>query len=684
MPPGPGYTYPVAPTSQTVERLHGEDVPDPYRPLEDPDAPETISWVAEQNEMSEAFLGHVGARAAIRARVAELWDHPKYGVPFERGGHWFQMRNTGLQAQSVLHVSEAPTGTGRPLIDPNRLSEDGTVSLAALGVSRDGDLVAWATSDSGSDWMTWRVRSTATGRDHPDVIRWSKFSGAAFSGDGFFYTALEQPAEGAELLESARSARICFHVLGQPQTTDRVVFEAPGEPDWIPNADVTDDGRFVAVTVSRGTGTETYVLVGDLETGSPLRPLNRPFEAKDVVVGHPGAGDLLVMTDREAERGRIVRARIGAPPEEWAEVVAQTDDTLLDGRYYGGRLVCHYLRHACSVLRVHDLDGSFLHEVELPGAASVGALSGRPDSTVVHIQVTSFVQSGAIWSHDLVSGRTVPVTPSAAPFPAADYITEQVFVESSGGARVPMFVTRARTAAPSGDAAVLLYGYGGFAVPVTPSFSATFAAWMDRGGILAVANLRGGGEYGRAWHDAGRLHQKQNVFDDFAACARWMVDSGWSRPERIAVMGGSNGGLLVGATLTQRPDIIGAAVAEVGVMDMLRFHLFTIGWAWKSDYGDPDDPEDFRLLRSYSPLHRIQPGRCYPPTLIMTGDHDDRVVPAHSYKFAAALQAAQGCDHPILLRVSTSTGHGAGKPTAKLIDEAADRLAFLEAVLGPA
>lgn len=674
--------YPAAPRAEIVDVIHGVEVPDPYRPLEDPDAPSTVRWVQEQNGMTEEFLAGLPSRRNIRDRIAELWDYPKTGVPFERGGRWFQMRNSGLQAQSVLYLSEGPGGRGEPFIDPNELSDDGTVSLTGLGVSPDGSRVAWATSAAGSDWMTWRVRLTESRRDLDDVVEWSKFSGAAWSGDGFFYTAIERPTDGAELTETVRSPNIAFHVLGQPQSSDRVEFAAPDQPDWIPHAEVTEDGSFLVVTVTRGTGTETHVLVRDLNAGGPLRPLNRQFEAKDLVVEHLGDGSFLVLTDRGATRGRLVQGRPDVDPEEWPELVPETEDTLLDARMYGGHIVCHYLHDARSVLRVHALDGSHEGQIPLPDPATVSEMSGRADSQLMHIQVTSFVQSGAIWAHDFDRGDTSLAVPSAATFPASEYVTEQVFVESADGTRVPMFLTRSGRTVPSGDAPVLLYGYGGFAVPMTPTFSVSFAAWLDRGGLLAVANLRGGGEYGRPWHDAGRLAAKQNVFDDFAACAGWLASSGWSRPERIGVMGGSNGGLLVGATLTQRPELIGAAVAEVGVLDMLRFHLFTIGWAWKSDYGDPEDPEHFAWLKSYSPLHNIKPGACYPPTLVMTGDHDDRVVPAHSYKFAATLQQAQACDRPILLRVTTSGGHGAGKPTAKLIDEAADRLAFLEAALG--
>ena len=675
--------YPVAPAAEVADELHGRIIADPYRPLEDPDDPATVAWVAAENEVTDSFLSGVRTRADIRARVAELWDYPKKGVPFQRGSRWFQLRNTGLQAQSVLFTGRSADDEGRVLIDPNLLSDDGTVSLTGMGFSDDGGRLAWATSTGGSDWMTWRVRDIETGSDLDDVVEWSKFSGAAWSGDGFFYSAMDPPAPGTELTATNLASWIAYHRIADPQSEDEVVFAAPEHPDWVSTAAVTEDQRFLVVTAQVGTGTETYVLVRDLSLeGSKLEPLNPVLDAGDHVVEHAGDGSFYVQTDRRAERGRVVQARPGQTPDEWVEVIAEAGDTLNDVRFYAGHLVCHYLRDARSIVSVHGADGTRIREIPLPDPVSVVEISGRIDSDLIFFSVSSFTRAGEIWSHDLRSGQTTLVSSSSAPLSADHYVTEQVFVESGDGTPVPMFLTRSRSARPTGDGRVLLYGYGGFNVPLTPSFSVTYAAWLDRGGMLAVANLRGGGEYGRAWHDAGRLTKKQNVFDDFAACARWLSSSGWSRPDRIAVMGGSNGGLLVGATLTQHPELIGAALAEVGVMDMLRFHLFTIGWAWKSDYGDPGDPDQFRTLLAYSPLHNIAPGRCYPPTLIMTGDHDDRVVPAHSYKFAAALQAAQGCDQPVLLRVTTSGGHGAGKPTSKLIDEAADRLAFLEYALG--
>jgi prolyl oligopeptidase len=674
--------YPAAPSADVVEIIHGVEVADPYRPLEDPDGPGVADWVERQNALSRQFLDAVPSRPAIRDRIAELWNYPKAGAPFERGGRWFQFRNTGLQSQSVLYVMSTPTDEGRVLIDPNQLSADGTVALTGLGLSGDGSRLAWATSDGGSDWMTWHVRETTTGVDLPDVIEWSKFSGASWAGDRFYYTAFARPRPGAELTESATAPRVAVHRLGTDQTADEVVFDAAGSEGWIPAASVTDDRRFLVVTITVGTGSETHVLVADLAGGGELRPLNGEFEAKDVVVDHDGSGALLVLTDRGAALGRVVRARPGERPDQWEEVVPETDDVLQSASLCGRHLVCRYLHHAQSVLRVHPLDGGDPWEIPLATAVTVVEVSGRPGSDLVHFVTTGFTQSGAVWSHDLGSGATEVVKPSGAAFDANRYVTEQVFVTSADGTQIPLFVTRSATAEPRGDAPVLLYGYGGFDVAVTPTFSVTWASWLDRGAMLAVASLRGGGEYGRFWHDSGRLAHKQNVFDDFAACARWLSSSGWSTPARTAIMGGSNGGLLVGASITQHPELFGAALAEVGVMDMLRFHRWTIGWAWTADYGSPDDPEAFEWLRAYSPLHNIREGACYPPMMIMTGDHDDRVVPAHSYKFAAAMQQAQACDAPILLNVATSGGHGMGKPTEKLIEEAADRLAFLTAAFG--
>jgi prolyl oligopeptidase len=679
-------SYPSAHRSDVVDDHFGQLVADPYRWLEDPDDPATKAWIEAENALTESVLAAAPERHRIRARITELWDYPKFGVPFERGGRWFQTRNSGLQNQSVLYVSRELGEEGRVLLDPNLLSTDGTAALTGLQVSGDGKLAAYALSESGSDWMTWHVRDVDSGQDLPDRIQWSKFSLAAWArdGGGFYYSGLDRPVAGGEYREESRGLSVRFHVLGTPQTRDRMVFAAPDQPDWLPRAEVSDDGRYLIITVNRGTAPENDLLIADLED-QEVHPiaLSTGFRAKSVFVGNVGSR-MYLLTDLDAERGRVVAADLEDPDAAWEEIIPEGSDTLLDVQPCGGKFVCHYLRHAHSVLQIHDPSGKSLGEVAPPGFVSIvgdplghGSVEGRPERNVFFFQAVSFVESGALWSHDVATGVTTLVRASASVIDPQNFLTEQVFATSRDGTQVPMFLTRRRDIDADGDRKVLLYGYGGFNIPLTPSFGVTFATWLDRGGVLAVANLRGGGEYGRAWHDAGRLANKQNVFDDFYACARWLAGS-WSRPQRIGISGGSNGGLLVGASITQHPELFGGAVADVGVFDMLRFHKFTIGWAWKSDYGDPDDPEQYAWLRAYSPLHNVPEGVCLPPTMILTGDHDDRVVPGHSLKFAATVQAAQSCDAPVLLRVETSAGHGLGKPTGKLIDEATDRVTFLE------
>jgi len=679
-----------------VDDHHGELVADPYRWLEDTNDAETLKWVKRQNERTEAFLSQVPTREAIRARLTQIWDYPKSGAPFERGGRWFQARNSGLQDQSVLYVMTAPEDEdGEVLLDPNLLSDDGTVAVPDIAVSEDGSLLAYATSAAGSDWTTWHVREVATKVDRADLVEWSKFGTASWrrDGTGFYYSAIEKPKAGEEYTGKVGELRIFFHALGTAQSDDDLVFEAPPGLGWIPHASVSEDGNFLVVSISIGTASQNRLEVLDL-SGPKLEfvPLVDDFSCSAEPVANVGTTFFLV-TDDSAPRQRLVTVDLERPGRQnWREVLGEAEAVLLGARNCGGRLVCHYLQDACSRLSVFELDGSPVCELPLPALASVvqgngggSGIEGRAESSVAHFEVSSFTDPGTLWSHDLVTGQTRVLRAAASHIATTDdYVSEQIMVTASDGARVPLFLTRRHDVTPGGDVPVLLYGYGGFNIAITPKFDKANTLFVERGGVLAVAVLRGGGEYGRGWHDAGRLAQKQRVFDDFCDCARWIASSGWSRPEKIAINGASNGGLLVGACLTQHPELFGAAVPEVGVMDMLRFDKFTIGWAWKSDFGDPDDPEQYRWLRAYSPLHNIEPGTDYPPTLVMTGDHDDRVVPGHSFKFAAALQAGQRPDDPtpLLIRVGTSAGHGLGKPTSKSIAERTDVLAFLDAALG--
>lgn len=680
-------TYPATTKGPDGDEYHGEHVPDPYRWLENTGSTQTAAWIAAQNELTNGWLADGTDREAIAARLAKLADYPKYGVPFERGGRWFQFRNAGLQDQAVLYVADAPADEGRVLLDPNALAQDGTVTVSGVALTKDGSLLAYATSAKGSDWQTWRVRDVATGEDLPDVVDWAKSDNAAWLGDrsGFYYMAPEPPAPGTEYLAESGQRRILLHRIGTPQSDDQVVFASPEHPEWYPSAVVSEDGHYLVISVFAGTAPQARIFVQDLELpGAELRPLVADFDnIADFVFSQDGT--FYLVTDHQAERKRLVAVDLDhTEREHWTEIIGERPDTLLACYRFGGRFVCHYLRDASSTLAVHDAGGGHVRDVDLPRHHSVAdstrkrdGIEGREGSELMHFGLASFAETGSLWSHDLATGKTEMVRPSSGLMDPSRYPVEQVTVTSADGTELTMWITRRDDVEPTGDVPVLLYGYGGFDIPITPDFNLLHAAWLDGGGLLAVANLRGGGEYGRAWHDGGRLAVKQNVFDDFCASARWLASSGWSRPDRIAIMGASNGGLLVGACLTQHPELFGACVPAVGVLDMLRFHKFTVGRAWISDYGSPDDPEQYRWLRAYSPLHNIRAGENYPPTLVLTGDHDDRVVPGHSFKFAAALQAAQGGDAPVLIRIETSAGHGHGKPLSKIIAEDADVLAFL-------
>lgn len=684
--------YPPTQAGPDADTYHGEVIADPYRWLETTSDPRTVAWIAAQNEVTEQVLGQVAERPSIRSRLTELASYARYGVPFERGGRWFQFRGDGLANQPVLYVMADPDETGRPLLDPNALAEDGTAAVSSAAVSSDGRLLAYSISVSGSDWQTWRVRDVESGEDLPDLVEWSKFGEAAWrkDGSGFYYSAPTRPPAGSEYLAEIGVRRIFFHKIGTSQSDDELVYATPAGANWHGAARVSDDGRFLVVAISDGTAPQSQLHVLDLaDPAAELRPLIGDFDSIADLVTTKGSTFYLV-TDYQAERKRLVAVRLDEPGRQhWTEIVGQGPDTLLAAYFFGGRFVCHYLRNAHSVLAVYEADGTNAGEIPLPGYSSVAdgcnitdGIAGRPDSDLVHFGVTSFAESGSLWSHRLATGETKLLRPSDAAIDPDGFVVEQVHVTSADGTDLTMFLTRRGDLRPDGNQPVLLFGYGGFDIPITPSFSVLHAGWLAGGGVLAVANLRGGGEYGRAWHDGGRLAVKQNVFDDLCACATWLASSGWSRPGRIAIYGRSNGGLLVGACLTQHPELFGACVVGVGVLDMLRFHRFTVGRSWVADFGNPDDRDEYRWLRAYSPLHNLRPGQRYPATLLLTADHDDRVVPGHSFKFAAALQAAQGGDAPTLIRIETSAGHGFGKPVAKVVSEAADVLSFLRLALG--
>jgi prolyl oligopeptidase len=666
-----------------VDVLHGETIADPYRWLEDTDSDETAAWVRTQNAVTTGYLESLPARASIRRRLTEVWDVTRWGVPHERGGKWFFTRHDGGANQPVLLVADHAEDEGRVLLDPNALSADGTVAVNTWSVSSDGRRLAYALSASGSDWMTWRVKDVETGADLDDLLEWSKWSKAAWlpDGSGFYYCALDAPTPGKEFLQVEGGPWLALHRIGSPQSADEVVYTDP-DPQRVPEVEVSSDGRWLILNLIRGTDPVRSILVRDLtDPAAELRPLVAEPRDHVQVIGCAGS-TFFVDTDNGAPRHRVVAIDLEAPAVEiWREIIPEGADTIEGAAHAGGQLVVHVLHDASSQLQVWSTDGEHAGTVDLPQYVTVTELAGDPDRSTLYFGVTSFTDPASVWVTDVTTATSRPVHESALPIDEASLVVTRVTAPSADGTEIPMFLLHRRDVTPTGEVPTLLYGYGGYRIPVTPAFNPGRLVWVERGGLLAVANLRGGGEFGNEWYDAGRLANKQNVFDDFAGCARWLATSGWTRAGRIAINGGSNGGLLVGAVLTQHPELIGAAVPEVGVLDMLRYHLFTIGWAWTSDYGHPDDPEQFQWVRAFSPLHSLTPGTAYPATLVMTGDHDDRVVPGHSFKFAAALQAAQGGDAPALIRVETSAGHGAGTPVSKLIEARADMLAFVEAAL---
>ena len=680
-------TYPESRRSDQVDNYHGTLVADPYRWLEDANSAETRAWIEAQNEVTERWLAAIPARDRIRERLARVWDYEKFSVPFREGGLVFYFKNTGLQNQSVLYAAASMEDEPRVLLDPNSLSPDGTVALTGLSVSRDGRRLAYSISYAGSDWQEWRVRSIETGEDLEDCIRFSKFSGASWThdGKGFYYSRYEEPAASEALQKQNLNQRLFYHRVGTPQPEDELIYERPDQPHWLIHGAVTDDGRYLVIETRPGTEPITWLFVKDLVSpdnpmtgaGSPVAPLAPEGDGRYEVIGNDGPL-FYVGTDRHAPRKRVVAIDLRNPsPNNWREILPQAADSLDAVRLVGDRFVASYLRDAHTRVLLFGLDGSLRGEVALPGIGSAYGFGGKRDDVDTFYGYTSFNLPPIIYSYDIASGLSRVVRQPRFEFDPERYETSQVFYASKDGTRIPMFLTYKKGLSFNGDNPVLLHGYGGFHAAMTPNFNASRLVWMEMGGVYAQANLRGGGEYGQEWHDAGRRQNKQNVFDDFIAAAEWLIANRVTSKDRLAIHGGSNGGLLVGACITQRPDLFGAALPAVGVMDMVRFHKFTIGWAWKSDYGDPEVADDFRTLYAYSPLHNIRPGIAYPPTLITTSDHDDRVVPCHSFKFAAALQSAQSGDAPVLIRIETSAGHGAGKPTTKIIQEVADQWAFL-------
>jgi prolyl oligopeptidase len=676
-------TYPASRKSDVIDEIHGTKVPDPYRWLEDLDSEETRKWIEEQNKVTFEFLEKIPDREKIRERLTQLWDYEKFGVPHREGNRYFFSKNDGLQNQSVLYTSDSLQDKPRVLLDPNQLSADGTIALVGYSISDDGNLMAYGLSASGSDWMEWKVRDVATGKDLPDVLKWIKFSSAAWKkdGSGFFYSRYPEPANVEAMDETLYFQKLYFHRLGTLQSDDELVYERPDEREWHFYPYVTEDGLYLIVTVSRGTDPRYAIYYRDLQIpDSKLTELIGGFDAEYSFIGNE-QHRFWFKTNLNAPRGRVVEIDLQNPDRKsWKEIIPQSTDTLESAGILNHQIIATYLKDAHSAVKIFELDGRFVQDVQLPGTGTIGGFSGKQSDTETYFAFTSFATPTQIYRYDLLNKESSLLWAPKLNFNTHDYQTNQVFCRSKDGTQVPMFIVHKKGIERNGLNKTYLYGYGGFNISLTPAFSVSALVWMELGGVYAVANLRGGGEYGEEWHRAGTVQDKQNVFDDFISVAEWLIQNEYTRTESLAIGGGSNGGLLVAASMIQRPDLFGAVMPSVGVLDMLRFHKFTIGWAWIDDYGNPDNPEHFNTIYKYSPLHNLKPAK-YPAVLLSTADHDDRVVPLHSFKFAAALQEVQRGIAPVLIRIDVKAGHGVGKPTSKLIDEITDKWSFLTATL---
>jgi prolyl oligopeptidase len=680
------YTYPPAPAGDVVDDYHGTRVANPYRWLEDDVAPETRAWTAAQNELTRVFLDAIPAREQIRQRLTALWNYPRYAVPYKQGGRYFVEKNDGLQNQAVLYQQATLDGELTMVLDPNSLSADGTVALTNQTVSEDGRLLAYGTSSAGSDWQEIRVCDVDSGQPYDDYIRWCKFAGIAWKhdGSGFFYNRFPEPGSVPEADQSNYS-RVYWHRLGAPQAEDQLVYERPDAKELSFTPHITRDGHYLMLRVWHGTDPQNRVYYREVASDGPFIRLLDDADALYDFIDNIGT-TFYFRTNLDAPRGRVIAIDVERPAREhWREIIPERDDALAFTIMANRRLLLAYTHDVHHILRLHQLDGAFERDLALPGVGTIAGLWGQYDDEDLLIGFESYLTPLTIYRYDFSGDQLVIVHAPEIDFDTSAYQTTQVFYTSKDGTRVPMYIVHKKGLALDGDNPALLYGYGGFWISLMPFFAPDALVWLEQGGIYAVANLRGGAEYGEAWHEAGRLERKQNVFDDFIAAGEWLIANGYTSAPRLGIMGGSNGGLLVATCMLQRPDLFGAVICAVPVIDMLRYHRFTVGRYWTGEYGNAEEnPDHFRFMYAYSPLHNVRAGASYPPTLIMTADTDDRVVPAHARKFAATLQSADSGANPILLRVESQAGHGQGKPTTKVIEELSDIYAFLVQVFGVA
>ncbi len=669
--------YPDTYRSDVVENYHGTEVADPYRWLEDANSAETAAWVKAENEVTFDYLSKIPYRDAVKQRLTELWNYPKTGIPAQVGDWYFIFRNDGLQNQSVLYRQKGLDGIPEVFLDPNTLSTDGTVALGEVSYSRNNKYMAYAVAAAGSDWVKIYVKDVETGKDTGDTIEWVKFSGATWAPDskGFYYSRYDEPKTGNEYSAQNQYQQVFYHTLGEPQSKDVLIYRDDTHPLRYFHGYPSHDGKYLFVTGSEGThGTELLCrATGDKE----FKVLFPGFEY-DYSVVYAEGDTAWIYTNDGAPNYRLAKINLADPASGLVDVIAENPETLLEGvSEVGGYLMASYLENATNKVAQYGMDGKLVRNVELSALGTAAGFGGRKEATETFYTLSTYTAPTTIYRYDLATGVSTMFDRPEVSFNPDDFTTEQVFFTSRDGTKIPMFIVHKKDMKLNGKNPTYLYGYGGFNISITPGFSPSRIMFMEQGGIVVDVNLRGGGEYGEKWHQAGMLASKQNVFDDFIAAAEWLIANKYTSPGKLAIAGGSNGGLLVGACMTQRPDLYAVALPAVGVMDMLRYHTFTVGWGWAVEYGSSDNAEQFAYIYKYSPLHNLRPGTCYPATMITTADHDDRVVPAHSFKFAAQLQYSQSCDNPVLIRIETNAGHGAGKPTSKRIEEAADTYAFI-------
>ncbi len=681
--------YPNTYRDTTIDNYFGTRVPAPYRWMEKQNSPKVEAWVEEENRVTFNYLDKIPFRDRINRRITKLWNYAKVGVPSQHEGRLFYSRNTGLQNQSPVYMEKETRGKARMVLDPNKLSPDGSIALLEYDASPDGKYLCYGLSQGGSDWEEFHVRNLATGKDFPDTVHWVKFSGIAWTKDnnGFFYSRFPEPKKGQALMTEAVGQELFYHKTGTPQSEDKLFYNLKDYPGWFVGGSVTDDGRYLFITLNKGTESRNKVFYVDLkdpehpDLSSPINPLFEKDNAEYYPIGNAGT-TIFLQTTHDAPNRKIVSFNINHPsPKNWKTVVPETRNVIQGSLIAGGHVVVNYLVDAKSEVSIFSLDGKDKTDLKLPGIGTVGELSGRTDSPVLFYAFTSYLYPTTVFRYDLRTGKSAAFHAPHVDFSPKEFVTKQVFYHSKDGTRIPMFITMKKRTKLDGENPTLLYAYGGFDISITPSFSPVNVAWLEMGGIYAVANIRGGGEYGEAWHHAGMLGKKQNVFDDFIAAAEYLIREDYTSTPRLGIEGYSNGGLLVGACETERPDLFGAVYAGAGVMDMLRYQKFSAGVAWVPEYGSSADSTAFQWLIKYSPVQNIRPGTCYPPTIVTTADHDDRVVPSHSYKFTAAMQHDQACNDPVLIRVETKTSHNY-MPTDKRIAQSADVLSFMAYNLG--